>query len=184
MRKLSCAILIALVMSALPFSARAAAYEPPKPPGVGQKIVDFELRDVHKRKIPTARARKGRIFLLKFGATWCGWCNKQAPHLNRIIKAYRKKVFVLDVDVQEDAKTVKKHNKRLGTKYITVLDKAGVVAARYGVRGIPLVIIADRHGTVAYRGPYTPFNKLKAVIDKLLAQEKKEKEEAKKAAAG
>ena len=181
MRALSYAILIALVVGALSLSARAATNQRPKPPVVGDKIVDFELRDLHKRKIPTAKARKGRIFLLKFGATWCGWCNKQVPHLNRVVKAYGKKVLVLDVDVEEDAKTVKKHNKRLGTKYVTVLDGAGIVASRYGVGDIPVVIIADKNGKIVYRGYYTEFQRLKTIIDGLLKKEKEE-EAAKKAA--
>lgn len=182
MRKLSCAMLIVVVMGALSLPAWAAASAPPRPPGVGDKIVDFELRDLQKRKIPTAKARKGKIFLLKFGATWCGWCNKQAPHLNTVVKAYRKKVLVLDVDVKEDARTVKKHNKRLGAKFLTVLDPMGMVAARYGVSGIPVVIIADKDGNIVYRGNYTDFSQLKTIIDGLLKKEKEE-EAARKAAA-
>jgi len=183
MRKLICTILAVLLMSALPSSVRAADKPAPKPPQLGDKVVDFTLRDVRKRKVSTARARKDRIFLLKFGATWCGWCNRQVPHLNAVVKAYGKKVFVLDVDKNEKAAVVKAHNKKLRTKYLTVLDPAGVAAARYGVSGIPVVIIADKKGTIVYRGYYTPFRKLKKVIDALIEKDKGKKEgDAKKTA--
>ena len=178
MRKLSCAILIALVMSTLSAPAWAAASKRPKPPGVGDQIIDFTLRDLKKRKIPTAKGRKNKIFLLKFGATWCGWCNKQIPHLNRVVKAYGKKVFVLDVDVREDAKTVKKHNKKHRTKFLTVLDQTGAIAAKYGVSGIPVVILADHNGKIAFVGNYTEFARLKTIIDGLIKKQKEEKKAA------
>jgi len=175
MRKLIYAILAVLLMSALPSSVRAADKPGPKPPKKGDKIVDFTLRDLRKRKVSTAKVRKNKIFLLKFGATWCGWCNAQVPHLNAVVKTYGKKVFVLDVDKLEKAAVVKAHNKKLRTKYLTVLDRVGAVAARYGVTGIPVVIIADKEGTIVYRGNYTPFDRLKKAIDALIEKDKKEK---------
>ena len=66
MKKLSRTLVIALVMSLVCLSVWAAAStprkprKPPKPPGVGDRIVDFELRDLNKRKIPTKKARKGK----------------------------------------------------------------------------------------------------------------------------
>ena len=175
MRKLVYATLAVLLMSALASSVRAADKPAPKPPQKGDKIVDFTLRDLRKRKVATAKGRKDRVFLLKFGATWCGWCNEQVPHLNRVVRTYGKKVFVLDVDKEEKAAVVKAHNKKLRTKYLTVLDPVGAVAARYGVSGIPVVIIADKEGTIVYRGYYTPFDRLKKVIDALIEKDKEEK---------
>lgn len=184
MRKLVYATLAVLLMSVLASSVRAADKPAAKPPKIGDKVIDFTLRDLRKRKVATAKGRKDRVFLLKFGATWCGWCNKQAPHLNAVLKAYGKKVFVLDVDSKEKAADVKTHNKKLRTKYLTVLDPVGKVAASYGVGGIPVVIIADKKGTIVYRGYYTPFNKLKQVIDALIEQEKEEEEEKKEGKTG
>lgn len=175
MRKLIYTILAVLLMSALASPGCAADKRPLKPPKKGDKIVDFTLRDLRKRKVSTAKVRKDKIFLLKFGATWCGWCNRQVPHLNAVVKTYGKKVFVLDVDMKEKAAVVKAHNKKLRTNYLTVLDPVGAVAARYGVRGIPVVIIADKEGTIVYRGNYTPFDRLKKVIDALIEKDKEEK---------
>lgn len=174
MRRLIYTTLAVLLMSALASPGCAADKRPLKPPRKGDKIVDFTLRDLRKRKVPTAKVRKDKIFLLKFGATWCGWCNKQVPDLNAVVKAYGKKVFVLDVDIREKAAVVKAHNKKLRTKYLTVLDPAEAVATRYGVRGIPVVIIADKEGTIVYRGNYTPFVRLKKIIDALIEKDKEE----------
>ncbi|MFH1731772.1 MAG: TlpA disulfide reductase family protein [Planctomycetota bacterium] len=180
MKKLIYTILALLLMSALASSVRAADKPAAKPPKTGDKVIDFTLRDLRKQKVVTATARKNKVFLLKFGATWCGWCNKQAPDFNAVVKAYDKKVFVLDVDINEKPAVVKAHNKKLRTKYLTVLDSAGAVAETYGVSGIPVVIIADKEGTIVYRGYYTPFDKLKKVIDALVEKDKEEEEKEKK----
>jgi len=174
-------LLVLLVWAvAVPAALAAEAPKPdrpkkPKPPGVGDAMLDFTLRTPRGKKVSTAKVRKGKLFVLKFGATWCGWCNKQIPELNKVKAAYPKDVFVLDVDIKEPAKVVRRHNKRLGAKYVTVLDDMGLVATRYGARGIPLVLIADKQGKIAFRGAYTRFGRMKVVIDGLLAKEKAKK---------
>lgn len=144
--------------------------------GVGDEVKDFTLKTPKGTAVPTAKFREGKVFLLKFGATWCGWCNKQVPHLNKVVEEYGKKVAVLDVDVKEGADRVRAHNRKLGAKFVTVLDTKGIVAGKYGVRGIPLVIVADQNGKIVYRGNYTPFERLKQKIDPLLKGDE-EKEE-------
>ncbi|MFW6159242.1 MAG: TlpA family protein disulfide reductase [Planctomycetota bacterium] len=143
--------------------------------GVGDKVKDFKLKTPKGTAVPTAKFREGKVFLLKFGATWCGWCNKQVPHLNKVAEEYGKKVAVLDVDIKEGADRVRAHNKKLGAKFVTVLDTKGIVAGKYGVRGIPLVIIADQDGKIVYRGNYTPFQNFKKQIDPLLKGEEEKK---------
>ncbi len=183
MKKLTCAALALVLLSGVPVAALAQdaqkPAQPPKPPKIGDKIVDFTLRDLKKRKINTAVVRKNRILVLKFGATWCPPCNKQIPELNKVVAAYGKQVLVLDVDVREKAADVRNHNRRMKVKYLTVLDSKGLVAERYGVTGIPVVIVAGKDATIAYRAHYTPFDRLKLVIDGLIEEEKKQAEKEK-----
>jgi len=171
-----CAVLAALL--ALACTANAAEKEAPKPPRVGDQMVDFTLKDLGGRKIPTAKAR-GRILVLKFGATWCGWCTKAIPELNKVKAAYPKTVVVLDVNIREDAKTVRAHNRKHRATYITLLDTTGAVANRYGVSGIPVVMVIDTDGKIVFSGYYTPFETLRKTIDPLV----KEMEDRAKAAA-
>ena len=137
-------------------------------PGVGDKFVDVQLNGLDGKAVKTAELRKDKVFILKFGATWCPPCNAQIPVLNKVNKEYAGKVAILDVDVKEAADKVREHNKKHGTTYTTVLDSEGKVATRYNVSGIPVVIVADKDGKVAYRGFYTTFEAMKKVIDKLL----------------
>ena len=57
--------------------------------------------------------------------------------------------------------------------YTTLLDVDNSVARKYRVRGIPLVLVVDKDGTVAYRGAFTRFGALKRVIDRLLREQAK-----------
>lgn len=157
-----------VVLAVLPLSCGVAAEKP----GVGDSVVDFELKGLDGKAVKTEEARKDKVFLLKFGASWCVWCNRQVPHLNKVTEEYKDKVAVLDVDVKEEADKVREHNKKVGTKYTTLLDPDGKASAQYAVRGIPVVIVADKAGKVAYRGYYTDYAKLKEVIDGLLKTEK------------
>lgn len=45
------------------------------------------------------------------------------------------------------------------------MDEGGQVAAAYGVRGTPTVVLVDRHGVVRYQGGTLPERK---VIDAVL----------------
>jgi len=160
--------LIGIVAFALLVCVSVASSAPPK---VGDPVVDFELKALDGKDVKTAELRKDKVFLLKFGATWCGWCNRQIPELNKVVETYGDKVAVLDVDVRESAARVQKHVKAKGTKYLTVLDPTGAVARKYGVRGIPLVVVADTSGQVVFVGNYTKFGKLKEAIDPVLPKE-------------
>ena len=167
MKKGTSALALAIVVAV---AGCGFAADTPKAPGVGDQIVDFQLKSVDGKDVKTADLRKDKVLLLKFGATWCGWCNKQIPHLNKVVKEYAGKVAVLDVDVREPADKVKEHNQKNSTTYTTVLDPDGKAAGKYGVRGIPVVIVAGKDGKIAYSGYYTDFEKLKVVIDVLLKE--------------
>ena len=132
---------------------------------VGDRITDFKLPTVDGKTVSTAGLREGRPVVLKFGSTWCGWCNRQVPHLNKVAEKYAKQVAIIDIDIKEDAAKVRRHNKEMKAKYITLLDKDGIVAQKYEVRGIPVVIVADADGKILYRGNYTEFEKLEDVLD-------------------
>ena len=132
------------------------------------KLADVPLTTLDGQKTSLAELTKGKVVVLKFGATWCGWCTKQLAEFNKVAGEYGDKVLVLDIDVREPASKVKAHGERHNFQGTTLLDPTGEAARAYGVEGIPHTIVADADGNILFKGNYTPFAKLKAAIDKAL----------------
>jgi peroxiredoxin len=133
-------------------------------------IADFTLDDLAGKAVNTADARKGKVLVMKFGATWCPPCTQQIPHLNKVAETYAGKVAVIEVDGDEPAARVKAHAQRHKIAYPVLLDTDDKIARAYRVDVIPTVIVADKNGKIVYRGNYTPFKILKSQIDPLLKQ--------------
>jgi thiol-disulfide isomerase/thioredoxin len=91
----------------------------------------------------------GRPVVLSFWATWCGYCLKELPVLSGIQKAAGPdKISVLAVNT-EDRRTYLKVSKALKDLELTMLnDPHGAVQTKYGVKGIPHMLIIDHHGRV------------------------------------
>jgi len=138
---------------------------------VGDEVEDFTLKAPDGNEVNTEELREDKVFVLKFGATWCPPCNAQVPELNKVVEEYGDKVVVLDVNIREEAEQVAQHHENLGAKFGTVLDSDAAIAQKYDVAGIPVVIVADQEGKIVYRGHYTPFDNLKRVIDPLVEED-------------
>src|SRR5260370_19524041 len=53
---------------------------------------------------------KGKVVLLEFWTTWCGFCAEEAPFVDRISREFAgKDLVILAVNVGESKKTVKKY---------------------------------------------------------------------------
>ena len=156
--------LAAVALLLAPVSAIAA-----EKPAQGDKLIDVEVQTLDGQKTTLTKIINGRVAVFKFGATWCGWCNKQLAEFNKVVKNYPKeKVAVFDIDVREGASKVREHAERMKTAFPTYLDPDGAAAARYQVRGIPVTIVAAPDGTILYRRYYTPYEKLEPYIKKAL----------------
>jgi len=96
------------------------------------------------RDNPVDKARtSGRPSLLDFGASGCRPCDMMAPILNDIKKKYEGKLNVVFVHVREEQ----------------------ILAARYGIQGIPIQIFFDREGKEVFR--HTGFFSQKEIEKKL-----------------
>jgi peroxiredoxin len=167
------------ITTALVLSASFTAWSKDKPdrPDVGDRVEDFELTDPDGDRVRTKKLRKGKVFVLKFGATWCGWSTRMMPDLNRMSKEFAGKVAVLDVFVREPAERVRKHCKEKKVTYPTALDADGKVAAKYGVRALPVVLVVDRKGKVRHRKQHcVDYDALKRMVAPCLRPDRKGKD--------
>lgn len=164
-----------LVAALLAFAlvAQAQAKEPAKQRvmvAVGDTPPDVFGKDENGQPIALANLR-GKVVIVSFWASWCGYCRKELPVLEGIQKAAGKaRIEVIAVNSREDRQTYRALLRRLRKFEFTMTgDSSGAVSDAYGVSSIPHMFLIGKDGTVAhvYRG-YSEDD-LPGIIDDLNA---------------
>jgi thiol-disulfide isomerase/thioredoxin len=107
---------------------------------------DADDHDVHVEDM------HGKVVVITFWASWCGYCLKELPTLASIQKlAGASQLQVVAISYKEDYEKFLKirHNLR---KYNLVLtyDANSAISSAYGVTGIPHMVMIGRDGRIAH----------------------------------
>jgi peroxiredoxin len=158
-------------------------------PMLNQKAPSFMLSGVDGKSYSLDKA-KGKYVVIHFAATWCPFCNAEAPNLEQLYKSYRDKgVEVFIVDVKEDKALVEKSLARFNFSFPVLLDTDGTVSASYAPADVlpalkrdevPLAsnLIIDKEGKIVFYSLLntTSFDakltKLQARLDELMTSRK------------
>ncbi|HKM66610.1 MAG TPA: TlpA disulfide reductase family protein [Candidatus Acidoferrum sp.] len=98
----------------------------------------------------TNESIKGKVVLLEFWATWCGYCDHEAPYVDQIAKEFADKgLIVLAIDVGESKKTVKRYLESHPRSVPIVLMEDTNLAAMYQATVYPIYVLINRDGYVA-----------------------------------
>lgn len=93
---------------------------------------------------------KGKVVLLEFWTTWCGYCADEAAFVDKIGKELSPKGFLLlAIDVGESKKTVKKYLEQHPRDCKIVFMEDTNLAAMYQATSYPIYVVIDRDGFVA-----------------------------------
>ena len=112
---------------------------------------------------------KGKVVLVQYWATWCKPCLEEIVNVLKNYKLYHDRGFeVIGISIDSDKETLEKFLDREKLPWPVMLDSEAKQsnAARYGVMGVPLLILVDQQGKVVSlnaRGP-----NLGKELDKLL----------------
>lgn len=138
--------LTSAILSSLVFPTYLSA-EPYKPGDIPQDEMGKTL-DGQEIKVSDY---KGKVVIVSFWASWCGPCRKELPVLSGIQKqATTDKLQVISVNMDEERSTFKKLTEILAhTDMKLVHDGRRRAARKYGVEGIPHMVIIDESGHVA-----------------------------------
>jgi peroxiredoxin len=152
---------------------------------LGKKAPSFTLKSTDGTVYSLDQMR-GKYVVIHFAATWCPFCNAEAPHLEELYKNYRdKNVQVFIVDVKEDKGLVEKSLSRFSFSFPVLLDVDGAVSTSYAPEGVqpdlarhevPLAsnLIIDKDGNIRFYSLLNSANfdakltKLKQKLDELL----------------
>jgi peroxiredoxin len=105
-------------------------------PMIGQPAPLFELKSTDG-KTWSLEQLKGSYVVIHFAATWCPFCNAEAPYLEELYQNYRNKnVQVFIVDVREAKDLVEKSFERFHFSFPVLLDTSGAVSAKYAPEGV------------------------------------------------
>lgn len=121
----------------------------------GELAPDFTLLNLDDEEISLSDYR-GKIVLLNFWATWCGFCDAEMPDLNKLDDE-NDDVVVLAVNVGESKSTVEKYITKGGYEFEVVLDNKEQIVRTYLVGGFPTSYFIDEEGILVagYPGKMT-----------------------------
>jgi thiol-disulfide isomerase/thioredoxin len=142
--------------------------------GIGDVPPDDLGRDPHGDPIKVSD-QQGKVVVITFWASWCGYCRQELPVLAGLQEAAGKdRVEVVAVNYKDDRDVYKALRRKLKDVQLTMThDESGAVGRAYGVQGIPRLFMIDRSGRIAY--VHTGYgddsiNQIVAAVNRLLAQ--------------
>ena len=144
-------VLVFIVMSFSAFAAKSNKKEDVKMPNI-------VLYDQYGKK-HSLEEYKGKVVVINFWATWCGYCVQVMPEFEKVYKEFgsnKKDVVILgvagpktkenpnNVDVEKDK--IISFLKKKNVTYPTLMDEAGKSFDDYGVKYFPTTYVINKNG--------------------------------------
>ena len=156
---------------------------------VGSKAPEMEFTHFLNSKPFKFKDLQGKVVVLDFFATWCGPCVQTLPHMRKFYDEYKTKgVAVLGVtgfqgivvnhgeelaktpDNDIEAEVMKKFVAYQKITWPLVFSTRGCTDIKYGVAGIPTLVVIDKKGVVRLVSHPDSQSEIRAMVDKLLAE--------------
>lgn len=118
---------------------------------VGKPAPDFNIKTLSGENVSLSDY-EGKIVLVNFWATWCGFCVKEMPDLDKFDKEHDD-VVVLAIDVMEEEDKVREYIEGGGYSFDVGLDLDGEVAKDYLISAYPTSYFIDTDGSLIGRVP-------------------------------
>lgn len=119
----------------------------------GKPFRDFEVLDLEGQRSRLSNvAGKGKVVLVDFWASWCGYCKRAFPELKELYKEFAPKGFeIYGYSIDKDKSKWKAQIETDALPWLQfVTDEAIEPKGEnlYGVRGIPFTVLIDKDGSI------------------------------------
>jgi thiol-disulfide isomerase/thioredoxin len=112
---------------------------------------DLKVKDLDGREL-TLQTYKGKVVLLNFWATWCGPCRAEIPALIRIQDAYKDRLQIIGMDVDDnDAERLRAFVKDKGINYPVAMTSVPVRLAYGGISALPTLFVINQEGKMVQK---------------------------------
>jgi peroxiredoxin len=112
----------------------------------------FRVKTLDGRQIDSNELIGKSIVVLRFQASYCKPCAKEAAALNRLTERYRDRgVTFVAIHVQDTVDDTRKFVRTHKVAYPVVLDPRLMLGNRFNFKGTPYTVVIDRKGEIAAR---------------------------------
>lgn len=123
---------------------------------IGAQVPDFTAKTPDGKEVNLYSFIKGKkCVLLDFWASWCSWCRKESPNVERVWSAYKGKDFdVISFSFDDNAQRWTDAIKKDNTLWTQVSDLQGANKSKvykwYDLNGIPAIFLIDGKGRILF----------------------------------
>jgi thiol-disulfide isomerase/thioredoxin len=112
---------------------------------------DLKAKDLNGKEL-SLEAYKGKVVLLNFWATWCGPCRAEIPSLIRIQEAYKDRLQIIGMDLDDDdEEQLRAFVKTQGINYPVAKTSVSVRLAYGGIAALPTMFVINQDNKVVQK---------------------------------
>jgi peroxiredoxin len=119
----------------------------PGPPEIGQLASDFELNTLDGTTMRLSQFQ-GQAVIVNFWGTWCPPCVQEMPLLEAVYSREQPELIILGVNEQDSLADARQFVADFNIRFPILVDKDGLVAEQYIVRGFPTTFFIDAEGVL------------------------------------
>lgn len=121
-------------------------------PVVGEPPPDYLGKTPRGEEVRISE-RRGKVVMVSFWASWCGYCRKQFPVLDAFQRVYPPEdLEVIVVNFKEPVRDYRAVVRQARSSPVTwTHDADGAISEAFAVASVPQLFVIDRHGELAYK---------------------------------
>lgn len=133
-----------LLLSALPFAVACGS-----PLDSGEPAPKFRAKALDGSTFDNDSV-KGKVVLIQFWATWCGYCRRDQPAVDQVTTEFAKQgLIVLAVNVGEPRLKVEGYLEQSPRQCHVVLSRESNLQQAFRAEGFPKYVVINRNGKIA-----------------------------------